>query len=73
MGPGGSSSRLARPRLGGRVDTDLREVLNAIRYIARSGGLAHAAKRFSAPANRLPVVPPLRPEFHVRDDPGCGC
>ncbi|RWQ44879.1 MAG: transposase [Mesorhizobium sp.] len=29
---------MARPRLGGRVDTELREVLNAIRYIAHSGG-----------------------------------
>lgn len=55
---------------GRKPEVDLREVLNAIRYMARSGGgWRDAAKGFSALADGLLVVPPLRPALSVPDHP----
>jgi hypothetical protein len=51
---------------GRKPDVDLREVLNAIRYMARSGGGWRMLPRdFSALADGLLVVPPLRSDVSV--------
>ena len=53
--------------------TDLREVLNAIRYLARSGGrLADVAEGLSALADGLLVVSPVRAALPVPDHPRRG-
>jgi hypothetical protein len=54
---------------GGPVETDLREVLNAIRYLARSdGGWRMRPEDFP----RLLVVSSVCPALHVPDDLRCG-
>lgn len=62
---------LPRPARTGRGrEVDLREVVNAIRYVARTGvRLADAAEGFSAVADRLMVVPSLGPTGALSPDP----
>ena len=65
---------LPKPGKRGRKSaTDLREVLNAIRYMARSGGgWRIAAEGLSALADGILVVPALRAAFPVQVDPRHG-
>src|SRR4029077_16650128 len=62
---------LPRPAKRGRKPSvDLREILNAIRYMTRTGRrLAHAAQGFSALADGLLVVPAVRPAAAVPHHP----
>ena len=65
------------PRRGRKPKTDLREVLNAIRYMARSGGgLADAADPLRTVADGVLVVPALCPAplvpHHPRRGPDAG-
>lgn len=60
-------------KVGRPVETDLCEVLNAIRYLARSGGgWRMFAEGLSTSADRLLVVPQVRAALHVPDDPRRG-
>jgi hypothetical protein len=63
---------LPKPAKKGRRRTvDLREVLNAIRYLVRTGcgRVADAAERLSAVADGVLVVPALCPSLVVPDHP----
>ena len=48
------------PQRGRKPAVDLREILNAIRYMAQRGWLADAADQFRPVADGVLVVPPLR-------------
>ena len=52
-------------RKGRKPSVDFREVLNAVRYIARAGCGAHAAQGFSALADGLLVAAALYAAFFV--------
>src|SRR5271154_5751877 len=61
------ASKAGRP-----IEVDLREVLNAIRYLARSGGgWRMLPNDFPPLADGLLVVSPICPSVHVSDDPRC--
>ena len=56
------------PKRGRKVSVDLREMLNAIRYMARSGGgWRIAANEFRPVANRILVVSTVRASDAVPD------
>src|ERR1700740_3384383 len=59
-------------KTGRPIAVDLREVLNAIRYMALSGGgWRMLPNNFPSVADGLLVVSPIRAALHVPDDPRC--
>lgn len=54
---------------GRKPATDLRDVLDALRYLARAGGGLRMSPNDSALADGILVVPPLRTPATVSHDP----